>query len=245
MPMHATLMELVQSTSCALVFALFLLPCGFLTAYASNIHGFRERSSLERLLWSTALSLPVAIVLAELLGRIASPGAVEAVFLVLLFMATVLALRIRSRIVWSREARLIAIAALLLAAYLLLTLLDVQVGNKLFVPTTFTDWGVRAPLIWSAIRGPVPPHNPLSALGGHPAPLRYYYFWYVLCALPAHLLHASPSAALAASSVWAGFALLSVAFLLVKYFVPSEFPLRRYALLLLLPMLVIGLDILP
>ncbi|MEO6923632.1 MAG: hypothetical protein ABI142_07390, partial [Bryocella sp.] len=48
-----------------------------------------------------------------------------------------------------------------------------------------------------------------------------------------------------ASSVWAGFALLSVAFLLVKYFVPSQLPLRRYALLLLLPMLVIGLDILP
>lgn len=244
--MHSTLIELFQSSACTLVFALYLLPCGFLTAYAANIQDFRERSNTERMLWTLAFSLPVALVLAELLGRILPNAAVQAIFFVLALLAILLALRHKqpSR-PWPREQRLIAIAVIVLVAYLLLTLLDIQVGNKLFVPTTFTDWGVRIPLTWSAIRGPVPPLNPLSALEGHPAPLRYYYFWYVLCAQPARLLHASPDAALAASSVWAAFALLAISFLLLKYFVRSDAPLQRRCLLLLLAMLVIGLDILP
>jgi len=146
---------------------------------------------------------------------------------------------------WTRNRRILAVAAILLCAYLLLTLLDVQIGNKLFIPTSFIDWSARIPLTWSAIRGPVPPLNPLSALEGHPTPLRYYYFWYVLCALPAHLLHTSPDAALAASSVWAALSFLAVSFLLTKYFIRSEVSATRRCVILLLPMLVIGLDILP
>jgi hypothetical protein len=244
--MSSTLVGLSQSCLCALAFALYLLPCGYLSAYASNIQNFRGQSNRERFLWTLALALPVAIVVAELLGRILPVFGVQSAFFALLVTAIILCIRTwRPSLRLTREQRIIAIVALILCSYLLLTLLDIKVGNKLFVPTTFTDWGVRVPLTWSAIRGPVPPLNPLFAFEGHPAPLRYYYFWYVLCAQPAHLLHAPPDAALASSSVWAALAMLAVFFLLTKYFVQSSAPLHRRCLILLIPMFVIGLDILP
>jgi hypothetical protein len=249
--MHSTLIELLQSIVCAIAFAIILLPPGYLAARFSNLNGFRKRSAAEQTLWSVALSLPLAILLAELLGRVLAPSGVLAIFFALALTAVGLVCidankktsTPPARI--SRETYLAATAALILAAYLLLTLLDIQVGNKLFVPTVLTDWGVRVPLMESAIRGPVPPLNPLSALNGPPTSLRYYYFWYVLCAVPARLMHTHAGSALAASGVWAGFALLAVSFLLLKYFVSNTEPIRRRCLQLFLPMLVIGLDILP
>ena len=54
------------------------------------------------------------------------------------------------------------------------------------------------------------PVNGLSALDGHPAPLRYFYFWYVVCADLARLLHLPARASLAASCVWAVLGIFSL-----------------------------------
>jgi len=249
--MHSTLIDLLQSMSCTTVFAIFLLPPGYVAARLLNLKEMRERSGAEQLLWSIALSIPLAIVLAELLGRVLPFAAILGVFLAMA-MASVVVLLIdahrspaKPTSPVSRETYLIGGAALLLGAYLLLTLIDIQVGNRLFVPTVVTDWGVRVPFVESAIRGPVPPLNPLSALGPIVPSMRYYYFWYVLCALPGRLLHTPPGGILAASAVWAGFALLAVSFLTLKYLVGVRERLRSQCVLVLLPTLVIGLDILP
>ena len=248
--MHSTLIDLLQSVLCTAVFGIFLLPPGYLAARFFNVKQMRERSGAEQLLWSVALSIPLALVLAELLGRVLTPAGVLRVFFALALGAVVVLVgaprsSARTAAPIGREVYLVGGTALLLSAYLLLTLLDVQVGNRLFVPTVLTDWGVRIPFVESAVRGPVPPLNPLSALGPVVPVMRYYYFWYVLCALPGRLLHTPPGGILAASAVWAGFALLAVSFLTLKYLVGVGDRLRSQCVLVLLPMLAIGLDILP
>ncbi len=249
--MHSTLIELTQSVLCTAAFAIFLLPPGYLAARLLNLKNMREKSGAEQLLWSVALSVPLALLLTELLGRVLPPNGVLAFFFLLALAAIVLVFidisrrSARTTAGISKQTYLACGAALLLGAYLLLTLIDIQIGSRLFVPTVLTDWGVRIPLVEAAIRGHVPPLNPLSALTAAAPPMRYYYFWYVLCAQPARLTHTLPSGVLAASAVWAGFALLAVSFLTLKYFTAIRENLQRKCLLLLLPMLVIGLDILP
>ena len=248
--MHSTLIELAQNVLCTVAFAIFLLPPGYLAMRLLNLKNMRQKSGDEQLLWSVALSIPLALLLGELLGRILPPVGVLSFFFVLALAAVVLLLvdsrRLQHTAGTSKQTYLAAAAALLLGAYLLLTLIDIQVGNRLFVPTVLTDWGVRIPLVETAIRGPIPPLNPLSALTSAPAsPMRYYYFWYILCALPARLTHADPGGVLAASAVWAGSALFAVFFLALKYFVGVREQLHSRCLMLLMPMLLLGLDILP
>jgi hypothetical protein len=247
--MQSTMIEIGYCILCAFGFSLFLLAPGYLAARLSNIKQMRERSASEQLLWSISLSIPLALLLAELLGRILPSAAVISVFLALSLIALVI-VAVESRKPHSQtpttcETKLAALAAVLLGAYLILTLIDFQVGQRLFMPTTIPDWSVRIPLMESAIRSGVPPANGLSALDPTIPSMRYYYFWYVLCAFPARLLHAPADAVFIASSVWAGFALLAVAFLSLKYLAGVRTQLRRKCLLVLLPMMVIGLDILP
>jgi len=246
--MHSTLIELTQSVLCTAAFAIFLLPPGYLAARLLNFRQMRTRSAAEQLLWSLVLSIPLALVLAELLGRVLSGPIVLTLFIALAVIATALVIsdarHSHNSAPTSHATRLAFAAAILLATYILLAVLDIQVGSRLFVPTVFTDWSVRIPMVASSIRGPVPPLNPLSAVGPTIPHLRYYYFWYVLCAQPARLLHLPATAAFAASSVWAGFALLATTFLALKYFVGIRDNLRNRCLYALLPLTVIGLDIL-
>ena len=248
--MHQTLAELAQGLACVFAFALFLLPPGFLFARLIDLNGMRSRSREEQLLWATILSLPLALVLSQLLGRVLPPNGVLLTYgVIALASLAVLAIGPRTpRTALPPSIRRNICAAYLAAAfwcvYALFATATIRVGDRLFVPTTLSDWAVRVPMVASAIRGPVPPLNPLSALHGV-AQLRYYYYWYVLSAEPARLLHLPPQAALAASCVWAGFALLATIFLCLKYLGGEPNSLRRRILFVLLPLVTIGLDILP
>jgi hypothetical protein len=70
-------------------------------------------------------------------------------------------------------------------AWLLITLfylVDVQAGDRLYYPTNSLDYSLRASLIHSVTTTGVPPQNPLF-LPSPPAPLRYHYFWLMMCSL--------------------------------------------------------------
>jgi hypothetical protein len=97
------------------------------------------------------------------------------------------------------------------------------------------------------MRSGVPPINGLSTLGidGHAPQLRYYYFWYVVVAQMARALHLRAHAALAASCVWAGWGLIAVFFLALKYMAGIRTRLRAKCFVGLLVGAVLGLDILP
>ena len=246
--MNSTWLALAQGYACVLGFAIFFLAPGYLLASIINFNSFRNRSPAEQLLWSLCLSLPATIQICVLGGRFLSPRAILTLLVALAIAASLLLLSgdsIASIRKTSRTTRFVIALAALLGLYLVFAVTDIQVGHHLYVSTVLYDWSVRVPMVEAAMRSGIPPVNGLSALSGHPAPLRYFYFWYVVCADLARLLHLPARAALAASCVWAAWAMLSAFFLSLKYLLGIHRDVRRYCLIAFPILAVMGLDLIP
>ncbi len=244
--------EIVQTYWAIPVGALYFVAPGYLLASATDFFGFRRRSRRERILWSVALSTPLSLVLAQLLGREIGSAKTLGCFLLLALAAVVL------RLVRRKSPRAEALdnvsddggawiwgIPVVLAILLPLATVDIQVGHRLFQSTVAYDWAVRVPLVRSAIESGVPPANPLSALTGHAAPLHYYYFWYVLVGQLCRVAHVDARAGLAASTVWAAFDFLAVLLLCLKYFAGVRERWGATCLTVLLAAGVMGLDLIP
>ena len=243
--MNSTWLALAQGYAGVGGFAVFFLAPGFLLANALNLNGFRRRSRSEKLLWSLCLSLPVTTQICVLGGRFLAPPTLLTLLVTLAVAASLLLFRGKSPISIDKTTRIVLALTALLGLYLVFAVSDLQIGHHLYVSTVLYDWSVRVPMVEAAMRSGVPPVNGLSALNGHPAPLRYFYFWYVVCADLAHLLHLPARAALAASCVWAAWALLAAFFLALKYLLGIERNLRRSCLLAFPVLAIMGLDLLP
>ena len=231
-------------------FVPLLMAPGYCVAWASDLLGFRARSLGERLSWSVALSFGLTTIAAVELGKYVSLTAVcwlsaicAAVFMVLL-----------SAEFWRKRSGADWKIILLFAAWILfvvIELVDVEVGNRLFLSVTVYDHSFRTAFVESVLRTGVPPVNPLF-WPGHPAPMRYYYFWYVVTAAAARLGHVAARQAMIASVAWGGFGLAAILFLYCRHFlgVSGGGTLfgrgRRTRLALAFGLLAVtGLDILP
>jgi hypothetical protein len=228
--------------------AMFLAP-GYLWASTTNLAGFRYRSRAEQILWSIALSIPLAIALCALVGRHLNTPTLTTVFVLLDVAAAIQLIRGRASLTLptQRTTRWMLALMALFGLYCILAVTDIQFGHRLYISTVIADWSVRVAMVNAAMRSGVPPINGLSTLGpDHHAPhLRYYYFWYVVVAQMARVLHLRAHAALAASCAWAGWGLIATAFLALKYMVGIRHRLRAKCLVLLLLGATLGLDILP
>jgi hypothetical protein len=247
--MHGyTITDILGALEAAAIFAAFLLPPGFLLGFASNVLGFRNRSASERFLFSTVLSLSIAPVLAVLLVRFSSLTITVSIFLVAAVVSILLVVRelFGTAGKW-RLHRTTWIALSMMAVWVvfaLLLLVDWQVGDRLYVSYVAYDHSIRTILVEAAARTGVPPINPLFGLGSAP-PLRYYYYWYVLCALPVHLAGISPRASLNGSVIWAGFALAALLPLYLKHYCQEKENLRFKSLVGIGLLLVTGYDLIP
>ncbi len=247
--MGYTVTDILGALEAAALFALFLLPPGFLLAYASDVLGFRKSSAAERFLVSVVLSISISPVLAVLLVRFFSLTVAVSVFLLASAASIVLVGRElfkASGKSWSPD-RTTCIALCMMVAWValaLLALVDWQTGDKLYLSYVAFDHSTRAMLVDAAARTGVPPLNPLFGLGSAP-PLRYYYYWYVLCALPVHLAGISPRASLNGSVLWSGFALAALIPLYLKHFCQERENLRLKSIVGIGLLLVTGYDLIP
>jgi len=224
---------------------------GYLAAWFTNLHGFRQRSLVERIFWSVPLSLAVSTISSVLIGKFLSLGAAVAFFLA----AAVLSLGIiatewfqhrRSSETWNLGLRPLGGTALLLAilwiAVAVLSLVDLQSDQHLFMNLAILDQCFRVDWTGSVLRTGVPPVNPLY-LYQHPAVMRNYYFWYVDCAVVAKMAHLPVRAVFIASSVWAGFSLAAVSGLFLKHLLAVGDRLRQTFLRSIFLLSVTGLDL--
>jgi hypothetical protein len=244
-----TLVDIAQSTVATFAFALFLLPPGFLLGEASNVFGMRDRSSAEKIVLSVALSFAAAPILAVLLTRLFSYAVTIPFFLLLAAIAiTLLACRLRPRAdFFSHILRgTWLLVGMLLAWFLIVqfSLADLQIGHRLYVSFVAYDQSVRVPLVEAAARTGVPPVNPFYGVGKIPS-LRYFYYWYVVCALPMRLLGVSAKACLNASVFWSGTGLASMVPLFLKYVLEEKANLRTKSLIGIALLGVTGLDLIP
>jgi hypothetical protein len=198
-----------------------LLAPGYCVAWATDLHGFRGRSLGERLTWSVALSFGLTTIAAVELAKYVSLSAVCRVsaFCALAFAGLLITglWRRRSGGKWNRAAIWLVTAWIV---FVVIELVDVGAGNKLYLSVTVYDHALRTAFVESVLRTGVPPVNPLF-WPGHPAPMRYYYFWYVLTAAAARLGHVTARQAMIASVTWAGLGLGAMVTLYCRHFLDA------------------------
>ncbi len=243
-----TVADLLQTTLATLAFALFLLPTGYLLCIAGNLFGVRRSSVSEQVLFSTAFSVATTPIVAVLFTRMFSYQFTLAVFLLLAVISVLLFLRrwpSRTGSSGIQRSTLCLLAVLLLwFLVVLFSLTDIQVGQRLYLNFVAYDHSLRVPLVEAASRNGVPPLNPFYGLGGAPV-LRYYYYWYVVCALPMQLFGLGARACLNASIFWSGVGIASLVPLFLKHFLAETANLRRKSVIGVALLAVTGLDLMP
>ena len=227
-------------------FSLLLYFPGYVTGWALDLFRFRERSLPARAAWGVALSLAVSPILLSLASHLAGPNLLALALwsLAAMWLVIVIADRRRPLIEFDRHLFTILVLMLLGALLVVVELVDLQLGNRIYLSVTVVDQAYRVgftnSLAWSA----VPPVNPFYH-PGHAEPLRYYYFWYALCAMCMKLAHITARQALIASSVWAGWGLTALLALLVRHFLGVQEKVHRRVLAAVLLLGVTGADLLP
>ena len=217
-PQSFMLQDVLGSLVAVMAFAVILYAPGYLVAYATDLFSFRKLEFAQQSVWAIACSFCIMPIAAYLVGRFAGLGSVCWLTAIATIVSLLLIWQKRTQPVWSRRDR--TVTALLVSAWItfvLLMLVDFQTGGKLYFSVVTADQSYRVAFTDAVVRTGVPPANPLY-FAGSPATLRYYYFWYVLCAAVVKFAHVSARQSFIASSVWAGFGLLAMVSLYTRHF---------------------------
>jgi hypothetical protein len=243
-----------QITDSLLALPAFLpatLCTGYLAAWFSNLHNFRQRSMVERIFWSVPLSLAVSPIAAELIARFISLTAAAIFFSASAVLWLVIVAREwtqlrragqRWNVGWRPGGTAALLCALAWVAIAFLSLTDFVSGHRLFLSATVMDFGARINWTAAILRTGVPPTNPMYFYG-QAAHLRQYYFWYVVCAAVTRMYPLPLRAVYTASCVWSGFGLAALLGLYLKHFLGAGTRLRRQYLICIGLLAVTGLDI--
>ncbi len=231
-------------------FSLVLLVPGYLIGMASNALGFRRAKVGKRIALGLVISSTVSPYLICILCRVFSIPTVSRLFLLLglLFLGNI-------TIEWSRNQFTLPgtshwttrVILCLLAVWLVIclaSLSDIQLDQRLYSTAATYDHGVRSAFISSALRTGAPPANPFFYAGAS-VPSRYYYYWYVLCAIPAFISGATSRVTLYASCFWSGLLFASLIPIYLEHFLNRTFKLRTSSLVGVGLIAVTGLDLLP
>ena len=221
-----------------------LFAPGYVIGWVLDPFEFRQRTPLLQLLLATPLSIAVCPMLSYLLARFFEPGlwlsysSVTVVASVLLVkQARQARMRSVSRNVWI-AACLLALWAITLSG----SLVDLEIGDKLYPSVTAYDHSTRVE-VTAAVARHMPPSNPFFA---HPAiPLRYHYLWMLVCSLPLKILHFDPRHLIYAGIIWCCIGLICAIALGLKFFLAVPKGIEQTTLVAIVLLGITGLDILP
>ncbi len=224
---------------------------GYVVAWFTNLHGFRQRSLVERFFWSIPLSIAISTIACVLIGKFLSLAAAVVFFLASAALWLIVLgsewLRLRRSgskwiIGWQPFGGMAMIMAMIWIAVAILSLVDLQSNQRLFMSVTARDHAARVNWTESILRTGIPPANSFYYYG-HSTAIRYYYFWNAICAAVGKMTGLPIRAVFAASCVWSGFALVALIGLYLKHFLEPGALLRKRFLLSIFLLLVAGLGI--
>lgn len=238
-PAHFMRDDLLGVALATLLFGLLFIPPGFAIAWAFDLFDFRAASQGWRIIAALAISVGIVPAIEFLFWTYLTVAAVWIFHGIALAICA--ALIFKNKITFPKWAMFAALAWL---AVVWVSGIDLQIGNRLFPSVLVYDYNVRSAVIDGIARLGIPAKNPLY-FPGHLESLRYHYFWFLPCAL-VERLGVSARQALIASSVWCGWALMSVVVLALRYLHPAgERNLDRRAKWAILMLAIAGLDIMP
>jgi hypothetical protein len=238
------------------VFSFFMVAPGYVAGWLSDACGFRKGSALRQAALTVPLSVSVVPILVYLPWRFLSIRAVwvvmatvGAAFLVIVAMELREASRRPAAFRWQRRAAWI-VGLTAVAVWMLIglgSLLDLRIGNRLYRSVTVYDYLSRIPIANSiSHQDKLPAITPFLTLR-EPVPLRYHYFWPMVCGLITVAGQGAFNArdATTAGALWSGIALICLIAVYQRIFQGLD-PVRWRPYAIGLALLgVTGLDILP
>ncbi len=249
-----TLSDLARSLCAAFLLLPLLLVPGYVAGWMTRCFDFRSLSFRSRQLVSIPLSMALTPIAIYWAGTLMAWTAVSLLFAVVFaFWVSLLAgaWGHERPSEWLHSLRTIpygawAIAALWLCIALL-SLVDLQIGDRLYFSVSVYDHSVRTAITEAITRTGTRPDNPFYFLSG-PTLLRYHYFWFLSCGLlnfsTAGLVGARNI--INASVVWCGWGLLCVAVLSLRTLYNLRgAALKRRSYITIALFTITGLDLLP
>lgn len=253
MPSHNFMLEDLYGVLKAICLFPFFLVCpGYVAAWLLDLMGFRRRTAAFRGAFSILLSIGLCPILTYWLGRYAGFSSVWAFYAAaaaLFFILLVLDVRgghLR-RPLWPARSGIFAAIACVWLAVAVLSLIDLQIGGRLYYPVSTVDYALRTAFVHSISTTGVPPANPFF-FPGHPVAMRYHYFWPMMCSLVNQVGGSAVSArqAVIGGTYWAGIGLMALVLVCLRIFLPGNAEqFRRRALTCILLLGITGLDIVP
>lgn len=225
----------------AVVLALMLLLPGFGLGEATDVAGFRAKGDGAKWMWAVLLSFAIVPEVVYLAARVGGLGLAAACVLLMDAWAAVCVVRSRGAglrwtgLRWGRLVGAFAVGLCVIAALLV----DVPWHGRLYVSSVVLDQAYRVAFVRTLAMHGLPAVNPLN-FPGSAQPLHYYYFWYLVCALPVRLLGLDARCVLVASSAWSLLGLCCGVTLLARR-VFADVRVARVSLMLLMAT---GLDVL-
>lgn len=239
-----TVVDTLGTLKACLALLPFIFAPGYAAGWVLDLFEFRQRRPILRLILAVPLSIAICPMLSYLLARFLQPGLW--VFYIGVSAACVLFLAKEARRAQLRSvSKYIWVALGLMALWgmaALGSMVDLQIGDKLYPPIAAYDHSVRTAMT-AAVARHIPPNNPFFANAD--APLRYHYLWLLFCSLPMRAFHLSPRYAVYSGVVWCGLGLMCVIALGLKFLTRVQTGIERKTLLGVGLLCVTGLDILP
>ncbi len=256
--LHIARSDLAGTLLAVCLFTLIAYVPGYVVGWLANALDFRSQTAAWKFVIAVPVSISIGPILAYWIDIVAGRTGVWAAFAICwLGFAALVAKALASQPGGFRLPSLhlpsgtsVAIVCILIAwiALAIGAVLDLQFDDRLYGSITASDQAFRTAFTDAITRtGIAHPNNPLYYANG-PAPLRYHYFWFILCSLVDQLGGAAVSArqAFVASIAWSGIALGCVIAAFLRFFAPegkADIGPRTLTGILLLT--VTGLDIIP
>jgi hypothetical protein len=236
----------IEGTAAAFVlFGLLMVVPGYVAGSVLSIFSFARRTLAARMAIAVCLSIATVPIMTYLCW-LAAPSAPWLACAVTWCAFPVVLARGKRPAAGRLSKERVAVLAVVAGWVVIGTacLIDLQIGNRLYVPVTSFDYMLRTAITAAVERTGGPPFNPYF-YAGHGFILRYHYFWYMLCGLVGRMGRPLVTARIAviAGTLWSGIGLVSVVALYTHFSGGKKRDRRMLIAVALLS--VTGLDIVP
>ncbi len=189
----------------------FVFP-GYVAGWALNFFNFKKRTAIAQVVMAMAISVSIVPASLFLIYRFTSSTFVvgSLIFLAVVGMYIFIKYYVPAPSD-NKYKKHVVTFVLLWVSLSILTLVDIQIGHRLYFSTNSYDFTTRVSIVDAITRSGVPPINP-SYYPGHPVLLDFlYYYWYVLASVVDQMGGSLVSAyhAMIASVSWTGMLLFA------------------------------------
>lgn len=218
--MNFTLQDFLGATLAFCLFPLVIIIPGYVTGWVLDLFDFRRCQPIVRLGIGLVLSFAISPIVLHLTSSLLSFN--FALLILTGFVVTFVVINLKEKPVFISEsnhhAKTFFWIGMGWTAFAILSLINIQWGDRLFFSVTSFDQTTRVSVIDAMTRTGIPPINP-SYYPGYPVKLTFlYYFWYILGSMVDAIggRYVDARAALNASSAWAGLGMMAVVALYLR-----------------------------